>query len=122
LSANSKHRFNFQETGNIGKHRRSKETSPTRVSSDTGTPARSQHRLFIYPSGSQPFMVCGPLPKTGQFFPFHAANGRKHFLIWQLHSEYSDAAQIPSDCALIFPLVVIFFKVGCISVIGIGGR
>ena len=32
-----------------GKHCQSKETSPTLVSSDTGTPARSQHRYFIYP-------------------------------------------------------------------------
>jgi len=41
--------FQLQATRNIGKHHRSEETSPTRVSSDTATPATSQHRRFIYP-------------------------------------------------------------------------
>jgi len=41
--------FQLQATGNIGKHRRSEETLPTQVTSDTATPARSQRRWFIYP-------------------------------------------------------------------------
>ena len=47
LLANPTHRC--QATGNIGKHRRSEGTSPTRVSSDTAIPARSQRRWFILP-------------------------------------------------------------------------
>jgi len=35
-------------------------TSPTRVSSYTGTPARSQHRLFIYSRGVEPIYYHGP--------------------------------------------------------------
>jgi len=43
----------FNNPNHTNTNRRSEETSPTRVSSDTASPDRSQHRWFIYPSVSQ---------------------------------------------------------------------
>ena len=49
ITGQSQAPFQLQATGNVGKHPRSEETLPTRVTSDTATRARPQHRRFIYP-------------------------------------------------------------------------